>query len=106
MGLLSNKKEEKGYSIEIFKNKHYHLTMPNNPFKEVTNHMKMTVMENGILYQYHDYKEAYNSRFFTGFFVKDGFYYQVTFTDNDLDVSQAEQKMIDYIKLVEGINFI
>lgn len=102
--MKSNNKDEKNYRIENLKNGFHYYEVFTSQHKESTKDMRKDVLENGILYQRNDFDEAYDSRYFLGTFVKDNFYYSVSFTNNDLKIPEAEQKMIDYIKLVEQFN--
>lgn len=103
ISMRSNDKDEKNYRIENLKNGSHGYTVYNNSFKENTSNMKNDVLENGTLYQYHyDYDDS-SEQCYVGHFVKEGFYYSVSYTNSDLAIAVAEQKMIDYIKLVEGL---
>lgn len=105
ISMESNKKDEKDYGIESQKSNSFaHYQVMHNSFKDNTQDMKSDTLKNGILYQRHFNDDSLYGRYFVGIFVKDDFYYQVGFTNNDLSVSEAEQKMIDYIKLVENID--
>lgn len=102
--LQSNKKDEKNYKIEIEKEGFYHYEFNNSTFNDNTDNMRKDVLGDGILYQYHFTDESLYGRYFVGIYVRNNLYYRIGFTNNDLDISFVEQKLIKYIKLVENIN--
>lgn len=65
--------------------------------------MRKDVLGEGILYQFHFTDESLYGRYFVGIYAKNNFYYRIGFTNNDLDASLVEQKLIKYIQLVENI---
>lgn len=103
ISLDSNNEKEQNYRIENSKNGFHIYHMYNNSYKDDTKGMEKDILTTGTLYQEHFNDDGLGGRYFKGVFVKENFYYQVGFTNNDLDVSVLEQKMIAYIKLVEGI---